>query len=86
MANCNFSINFSSSAEALIQQASAAITNAGGNFNGDTNGGDFSISTPVGKVAGAYTVSQQTIDFRITDKPFLLSCGRIEDELRKYIM
>jgi hypothetical protein len=86
MAQCNFSIDFTGPSETLIGKASSAITGAGGTFRGDSEGGDFSVSTPLGKIAGAYTISSQTIGFTITDKPFLLSCGMIEDQLRKYIM
>ena len=86
MAKCDFSINFSVESSILIQKAAAAINNAGGIFNGGPEGGNFSVSTPLGNIAGGYVVSGQTIFFTISDKPFLLSCGRIEDEMRKYIV
>ena len=82
---CNFSINFTGSVEPLIAKASSAITGAGGSFTGDTGSGQFYISTPVGKVAGSFSVVGQAISFSISDKPFLLGCGRIEEELRKYL-
>ncbi len=82
---CNFSIDFTGSAEPLIAKASSAISGAGGHFTGDANGGNFHISTPIGKVSGSFSVVGQTIAFSITDKPFLLGCGRIEEELRKYV-
>ncbi|HXI00968.1 MAG TPA: hypothetical protein VNI52_11930 [Sphingobacteriaceae bacterium] len=85
MAKCDFSIDFTGASDTLIEKASTAIGNAGGIFNGNTDGGNFSISTPIGKIAGEYNVLGQVINFAITDKPFLLSCSRIEEELRKYI-
>jgi len=85
MAKCDFSIDFTGASDTLIARANDAIINAGGIFNGNSESGNFSISTPLGKIAGAYHVSGQTIAFGITDKPFLLGCGRIESELRKYI-
>lgn len=85
MAKCDFSIDFTGTSDLLIGRAKDAINNAGGMFDGDPQTGDFSISTPIGKIAGDYQVSGQTITFSITDKPFLLGCGRIENELRKYI-
>ena len=85
MAKCNFSIDFTGAPDILIGRAYDAITNADGIFNGDPEKGTFSISTPLGRIAGEYRVSEQIIHFAINDKPFLLGCGRIEDELRKYI-
>lgn len=85
MAKCDFSIDFTGGSDVLIGRARDAINNAGGMFNGDPQSGNFSLSTPIGKIAGDYQVNGQTIAFSITDKPFLLGCGRIEDELRKYI-
>ena len=85
MAKCDFSIDFTDASDTLIERANDAIINAGGIFNGNAEGGNFSISTPLGKIAGGYHISGQTIAFAITDKPFLIGCGRIEDELRKYI-
>ncbi|HEY0667139.1 MAG TPA: hypothetical protein VGD22_03120 [Sphingobacteriaceae bacterium] len=86
MAKCDFSIDFTGASESLINKANDAIINAGGIFNGNAESGYFSISTPIGKIEGGYQVSGQTIAFTITDKPFLLGCGRIEDELRKYVV
>lgn len=85
MAKCNISINFNGSSEVLIGQAEQAITGVGGTFSGDQLSGNFTISSPIGKVSGNYSVEDQTFSIAITDKPFLLSCNRIEDELRKYI-
>lgn len=85
MAKCDFSIDFTDSADTLIGRAAEAINHAGGMFNGDPQNGSFSVSTPLGKIAGLYQVTGQTITFSIIDKPFLLGCGRIETELRKYI-
>ena len=86
MLKCDFSIDFTGSPEILISKANNAINNAGGQFNGNPQGGNFSISTPLGRVAGDYQVTGQIISFSITEKPFLVGCGRIEEELRKYIV
>ena len=85
MSKCNFSINFSGSADALIQKARAAITNTGGNFDGDASSGGFIISTPLGEVSGFYTVQDQIFQISIEDKPFLVSCNKIETTLKDYL-
>ena len=84
MAQCNFSIPFSSSPEALAVKAQQAIMNAGGSFNGDSSAGNFDVSTPLGDIRGSYVIQQQVIMVTISSKPFLVGCGIIEKQLRGY--
>ena len=80
---CKFSIPFDGSADEILMGAGQQIANAGGVFNrASVAHGDFSIATPLGKVEGTYKVRQQSFDIEITDKPFFVSCDRIEKELR----
>lgn len=83
---CNFSINFNGDAQSIINRAETAITNAGGSFErtSDTTG-NFSIHTHAGIIVGNYTVVDQAFQIVITQKPFLVSCNRIEEELRRQI-
>lgn len=85
MSKCNFSIEFSSTADMLVQKAKSAIAQTGGTFNGDQSTGSFDISTPLGKVSGTYTVEGQRFNISIQDKPFLVGCGKIESTLREYL-
>jgi len=82
---CNFSISFNGSAEELVNKATKAVAGAGGNLTGDTSRGDFSLSTPVGKIQGSYTVTGNDFNIAIAEKPFFVSCGQIEAQLRKYL-
>lgn len=84
MAQCNFSIPFSSSPESLSIQAQKAIMGAGGTFQGDATAGNFGVSTPLGDIRGNYIIQQSVIMVTITTKPFLVSCGMIEKQLRGY--
>jgi hypothetical protein len=84
MAQCNFSIPFSISADNVADRARHAITKAGGNFQGDANGGMFDVSTPLGAIRGSYTIQQSVIHVAILSKPFLVGCGLIEKQLRGY--
>ena len=43
------------------------------------------VKMPLRKVSGTYKVEGQSFNITIMDKPFLVSCGRIEDELSKQI-
>ncbi len=85
MAKCNFSIEFSSTPENLIQQAKTGITSANGKFIGDTSSGSFKFNTPLGDIEGGYTITDCVITVAVDDKPMLLSCKRIETELRKFM-
>jgi hypothetical protein len=85
MSKCNFSIPFSGNVSDIVSAAQSGITGAGGNFSGDTNNGQFSLSTFVGEITGTYTVSGSTLNIDITDKPMFLGCSMIEAELKKYL-
>lgn len=82
---CNFTIETTEPIAQLIAKAQSAINSKGGSFKGDTVGGNYSLNTPLGAVAGKYGVSGNKINFEITDKPLLVGCGLIEGELRKYL-
>lgn len=86
MAKCNFSISYTQSIEGLIQQARNGVAEKGGTFSGDTHSGSFSIPTKLGDIKGTYAVRAASIDFEITDKPWLVvTCNRIQSELEKLI-
>jgi hypothetical protein len=78
---CQFNIAFSGDAESLIKRAKLEIQKAGGNLVGDATQGNFEGKTPIGAIEGSYRVEGQQISFNITDKPFFLSCSKIEKEL-----
>jgi hypothetical protein len=82
---CNFSINFSGSADATLGKAKSAVEGQGGRFNGDTNSGDFEVTVFGNKVAGTYTVAGNELSVTITDKPFLLPCSAIEGFLKSQV-
>lgn len=85
MAKCNFTLEFTGSPEELVSRAKQAIQHAGGTFDGDSAAGAFDLKTPLGTVKGNYTLQENAIQVQITQKPLLLSCARIEDELRNYL-
>jgi len=70
----------------LLQKVKDKIISKGGSFNGDTNGGSFSGETPLGKVFLDYKVlAGNTIQFTVTDKPFLVPNSTIESNVREYL-
>jgi len=84
MAACNFSIPFSGSADDIYSRAKSAVEKQGGTFEGNASGGRFSINV-FGAITGSYSVSGQSLDIVIEDKPFLISCSMIEQALKKQI-
>lgn len=85
MARCSFSIDISDSPEDLIRKAEAGITQANGSFEGDASQGNFRVPTPLGTISGTYEMDASAITISIQNKPMLLSCSRIETELRKFM-
>ena len=79
---CNFSIPFNGDAETVLTKAKSAVLSQGGNFNGDANSGDFTVSVFGNKIVGNYGVSGQTLSINITDKPFIVPCSAIENFLK----
>ncbi len=85
MAACNFKIPFAGSAEDVFQKAQKAVLSQSGNFSGDANSGTFDVSVFGNSIAGTYSVTGNEMDVIITSKPFLLSCGMIENYLKGQI-
>ena len=85
MAQCDFSIEFSDTPESLIKRATEGITQAKGEFTGDITQGFFTVPTPLGNIQGRYMIEGSVINLFVADKPMLISCKRIETELRKFM-
>ena len=79
---CQFSIPYSGDADSLLQRARQEIERGGGMLNGNNVQGDFQAKTPIGSIQGTYQFSGEEIVLSIRKKPLLLSCNRIEKELR----
>jgi hypothetical protein len=84
MSKCNFSIPFSGSPEDVFNKAKAAVEKQGGNFSGDSSGGNFSINV-FGAITGSYTVEGNQLNIVIEDKPMMIPCGAIENVLKSQI-
>ena len=83
MSLCAFDIPFTGSPTALFERARAGIQSQGGTLTGDAMKGSVVVPTPIGRMAGTFTVTGQVAHFEITEKPFILSCARIQTELAK---
>ncbi len=85
MAACNFSIPFSGDPQQVLEKARTTVQGQGGNFDGDTKAGNFSVSVFGNSIEGSYSVLGQSMDVIIASKPFLLPCSAIEGFLKSQI-
>ena len=85
MADCNISIPFTDSVSGALAKAKAAIENQNGSFNGDDNSGNFEVTFLGNTIKGSYSVTGQTLNLVITNKPFFVPCSTIESLLLKEI-
>jgi hypothetical protein len=60
----------------------ALIEQRGGSIQGDSSQGSISFPSPLGGINGAYSISDYIISIEIQKKPFLISCSKIESEIR----
>nr|WP_068890285.1 hypothetical protein [Pedobacter panaciterrae] len=83
---CNFSIEYPKPKNEMVDQLKAAIEGqTAGLFQGNTSAGAFSFSAKGFKLAGNYSITGDIVQVEVTDKPWLLSCRKIEAEIRKYL-
>jgi hypothetical protein len=83
---CNFSIEYPKSKNEMVDRLKMAIeAQTAGLFQGNTSAGEFSFSAKGFNLAGNYTISGDMIEVFITKKPWLLSCRKIESEIRNYL-
>ena len=79
---CTFDIDLPGSADDIVQRAQKMVEDAGGEFAGNTDGGNYKLKLPVGSVEGNYVIEGGHVRFDITKKPMLVPCSAIESFLR----
>ncbi len=84
MSVCAFDIAFTGPATDLLARARKGIVAQGGTLTGDAATGSFRIPVLGSAVAGTYAVLGQVAHFEIAQKPFLVSCTRIESTLAEF--
>jgi hypothetical protein len=85
MAECAFTLRFDSTPDALFQSARSAITEQGGTFVGKPQQGKASLPTPAGTVYWNYTTQGQNLRVTVTDKPWLVSCSTIQQQMAEMV-
>lgn len=82
---CQFSIPFAGSPAEVLNKAKSAVQSQGGQFEGNDQGGNFNVTVFGNTIKGSYTVSGQSLQMTIEDKPFLLPCSTIEGFLKNQL-
>lgn len=85
MAECTFNIPISGQVGDIVNKAKEAIQKTGGIFEGDITAGKFAVPVMVGKIVGKYSVDAGLFKVEIIEKPFLVPCDMIEDQLKEYL-
>jgi len=82
--SCKFSIPITTSPETMLEKAKRAVQGQGGEFNGDSNSGSFSVKV-MGTIEGSYTVAGNELLISIDNKPMFIPCATIESFLKNQI-
>ena len=80
-----FTLPLTQDKEAALKNIDTSITEAGGEFNGDTESGKFSGKTPMGMIQGSYVINSDEIEITISKKPMLLSKMAIKSAIKEYL-
>lgn len=83
---CTYNFKIPSDPEGIIEMVRPMIVAAGGTVTGETAITAFSIPTVIGRFDGICTVlDPEQVNIVVTDKPDLISCKVIRDQLTRYI-
>ena len=86
----SFNINYPGSSNEFLVNATKAIQNKGGIFQGNASTGSFSLQTLIGAVKGNYKLisdfnSPQTkVEITITKKPLIVPMSKIQEVIASY--
>lgn len=83
---CAFTIALPGEPAELFPIARQAVVQRGGRIEGGATRGTAYLATPVGEVVLSYRIASGGVAVTVIDKPMLVSCERIESELRAAIM
>jgi len=81
-----FTLPLAQDTATALEHIKSGITEAGGDFEGDTDTGTFAGKTPLGTIKGSYLVKNDNeIEITINKKPMLLSKVAIKSAITDYL-
>jgi len=85
VAECSYSFAFDGDPAAFYRQAKDGVKAQGGSFLGDNTQGVVTVPTEVGDISFNYRRVTGKILIDVTEKPMLISCAQIADQLGQLI-
>jgi hypothetical protein len=81
VASCAFTLSHQGTPETLFPIARQEIAAEGGQMVGSPSSGEILMPTAAGDVRLRYTTAGRKISVEVTDKPWVVSCARVQAEL-----
>jgi len=85
VANCTFTLQHAGTPDTLYPVAKRQISSGGGSIAGSPTSGSIVMPSAAGVIRLNYTASQGSIAVVVTDKPWVVSCAKIQSELAKIL-
>ena len=86
MGKCDFNLKFQGSKRQLMESVQSEIQNANGTIFFQNDSGNFIIPIPIGTIAGTFHFHDNQVLVEITDKPFVLTCSKIESKIKEFLL
>jgi len=83
MSECSFSLPLQGDPQASFAAAKREITRQGGTVAGTAQQGTAALNSPVGTIDVRYAMQGQTLHVDVIDKPWVVSCSKIEAGLKQ---
>lgn len=83
---CTYNFKIPSDPTGVIEMVRPMIVAAGGTVTGEITATEFSVPTALGRFDGVCKVlDPEQVNIVVTDKPDLISCKVIRDQLTRYV-
>lgn len=86
MSSCDaFNVNFTGSAQDFFNHAAQLLQQNNGTISGGPAGGSFSVPALTSSITGDFSISGQTCSIHVSDHPFFITCGAIQDYVHSHV-
>lgn len=82
---CSFTLQHAGTPDTLFPVAKRAITTQGGSVTGSPVAGSIVLPSAAGRISLNYTARGSSLAIQVTDKPWVVSCSRIQSELAQVL-
>jgi hypothetical protein len=81
----SFTIQIIDEMSSVLKKIESEIVRGGGSFQGNPENGSFNVKSVLGTIKGEYCcITGTEIRITIKEKPFILSYGIIESQVKEY--